>query len=60
MGRLDSVLQKSIRNKSLTSELLTTSEKNLAEILKEISPQELNESLDYLDKSRLFSQRYQR
>ena len=52
IGRLDSTIQKSIRNKSLTWELLTTSKENLSEILKEISPNELNDSLDLLEKGR--------
>ena len=52
IGRLDSAIQKSIRNKSLTWELLTTSKENLSEILKEVSPSELNDSLDLLEKGR--------
>ena len=52
IGRLDAAIQKSIRNKSLTWELLTTSKENLSEILKEISPNELNDSLDLLEKGR--------
>ncbi len=50
IGRLDSAIQKSIRNKSLTWELLTTSKENLSEVLKEVSPSELNDSLDLLEK----------
>ncbi|MBJ7493846.1 MAG: family 20 glycosylhydrolase [Opitutales bacterium] len=52
LGRLDSAIQKSIRNKSLTWELLTTSPENLSEVLKDISPSELNDSLDLLEKGR--------
>ena len=52
IGRLDSTIQKSIRNKSLTWELLTTSQENLPEVLIGISPNELNSSLDHLDKGR--------
>lgn len=52
IGRLDSAIQKSIRNKSLTWELLTTSKENLSEVLKEVSPSELNDSLDLLEKGR--------
>ncbi|MEI7603336.1 MAG: glycoside hydrolase family 20 zincin-like fold domain-containing protein, partial [Opitutae bacterium] len=52
LGRLDSAIQKSIRNKSLTWELLTTSQENLSEVLKDISPSELNDSLDLLEKGR--------
>ena len=52
IGRLDSIIQKSIRNKSLTWELLTTSKENLPEVLKDVSPNELNTSLDYLEKGR--------
>ncbi len=52
IGRLDSAIQKSIRNKSLTWELLTTSKENLSEILKKVSPSELNDSLDLLEKGR--------
>ncbi len=52
IGRLDSAIQKSIRNKSLTWELLTTSKESLSEILKEVSPGELNDSLDLLEKGR--------
>ena len=56
IGRLDSAIQKSIRNKSLTWELLTTSKENLSELLKEISPNELNDSLDLLEKGRQLAQ----
>ena len=52
IGRLDCAIQKSIRNKSLTWELLTTPKENLSEVLKDVSPRELNESLDYLEKGR--------
>ena len=52
IGQLDSSIQKSIRNKSLTWELLTTSKENLLEVLKEVKPNELNASLDYLEKGR--------
>ena len=52
IGRLDSAIQKSIRNKSLTWELLTTSKENLPEVLKDVNPSELNESLDHLEKGR--------
>ena len=52
IGRLDSLIQKSVRNKSLTWELLTTSKENLSEVLKDIKPSELNESLDHLDQGR--------
>ncbi|MSR72337.1 MAG: hypothetical protein CK519_00110 [Opitutia bacterium] len=52
IGRLDSAIQKSIRNKSLTWELLTTSKESLSEILKEVSLGELNDSLDLLEKGR--------
>jgi hypothetical protein len=52
IGRLDSLIQKLIRNKSLTWELLTTSRENLPEVLIGISPNELNSSLDHLDKGR--------
>jgi hypothetical protein len=49
IGRLDSQIKKSVRNKSLTWELLTTPKENLAEILKDVTPQELNNALDYLE-----------
>ena len=52
IGRLDSTVQKSIRNKSLTWELLTTAKENLPEVLKDVNPSELNESLDHLEKGR--------